>query len=161
MLAVDIDLANIGLFEVNNRNFRKRCEMCSKLRRTTPTKLPFKNIRKPTLWAKKNYSLFFFSFFCFFCILVVFFYVLKSKLYILTRLCGRVSDKNFFTWPISGNKATFFGLVTLSSKWIGLNESIPCFLPAGRSQVILPFSVMQHKQAEPRKFPKTSCNSRV
>ena len=26
------------------------------------------------------------------------------------RLCGRVSDKEIFTRPISGNKITFFGL---------------------------------------------------
>ena len=36
---------------------------------------------------------------------------LKLKIYILIhiRLCERVSDKKFFTQPISGHKTTFFG----------------------------------------------------
>ena len=50
--------------------------------------------------------------FCFFCIFVFFylFVFLKLKIYILIqiRLCGRVSDKTFFTRPISGNNTTFF-----------------------------------------------------
>ena len=46
-----------------------------------------------------------------FCVLVWCF--LKLKIYILIHiwLCGWISDKNIFTWPISRNKATcFFGL---------------------------------------------------
>ena len=37
---------------------------------------------------------------------------LKLKMYILIhiQLCVRVSDKKIFTWPISGNKTTFFCL---------------------------------------------------
>ena len=63
------------------------------------------------------FLLFFFGFFCFsiffsfFCFLIcVFFFCLKQKIFILIhmRLCGRVSDENFFIWPISGNKTTFF-----------------------------------------------------
>ena len=43
---------------------------------------------------------------------VVFSLFLKLKIYILRhiRLCGRVSERKVFTRPISGNKATFFGL---------------------------------------------------
>ena len=60
-----------------------------------------------------RYFLFFFNFFCFFCILAffgLFVCFLKLNLYILIqiRLYGRVSDKNFFTQPISGNKTTYF-----------------------------------------------------
>ena len=56
---------------------------------------------------------FFFSFFCFFlysCFFCLFVCFLKLKTCILIhiRLCGRVSDKNSFTWPISGNNTTFF-----------------------------------------------------
>ena len=31
-----------------------------------------------------------------------------------TYTCGWVSDKNIFTWSISGNKITFSGLITLA-----------------------------------------------
>ena len=51
--------------------------------------------------------------FAFLCILVLFFCLfvcfLKLKIYILIQiwLCGWVSDKKFFTRPVSGNKAIF------------------------------------------------------
>ena len=39
---------------------------------------------------------------------------LNLKIYILhIRLCGRVSDKNFFTRPISGNKTIFLALLNV------------------------------------------------
>ena len=65
-----------------------------------------------------RYFLFFFNLFYFFCILAffgLFVCFLKLNLYILIqiRLYGRVSDKNFFTQPISGNKTTFFGSTLL------------------------------------------------
>ena len=69
----------------------------------------------------RRYYFFFFSFYCFFVLLFFCFclYVsfLKLKICILVhiQLCGRVSDKNFFTLPISWNKTTFFGL----SVWVG------------------------------------------
>ena len=49
----------------------------------------------------------------FFCLFVWCF--LKLKMYILIHIwiCGRVSDKKISTWPISGNKTSFFGLNTL------------------------------------------------
>ena len=72
----------------------------------------------------QRYSFFFFSLFCsfwflfFFCLLVSLFVCcfLKLKVCILMhiRLCRRVSDKNFFTRPISGNKTTFFDTLSLS-----------------------------------------------
>ena len=48
--------------------------------------------------------MFFFVFLFYFFVCVCF---LKLKIYILIHiwLCGRVSDKNFFTRPVSGNKA--------------------------------------------------------
>ena len=60
----------------------------------------------------RRYSLFFCSLFCFFCsffLFCLFVRFLKLKIYILIliRLCGRVSDKIFFTWPISGIKTPF------------------------------------------------------
>ena len=64
-------------------------------------------------------SLFFFSFFCFLVFLFVFPFFdclfLKLKIYILIYiwLCRRVSDKIFFTQPISGNKTTFFGNISV------------------------------------------------
>ena len=45
------------------------------------------------------------------CVCVVFF---EKKICIFSYtfdLCGRVGDKKIFTWPISGNKTTFFGLM--------------------------------------------------
>ena len=55
-------------------------------------------------------SLVSFAFFdsCFSCWFLCCF--LKLKMYILVqiRLCGWLSDKTTFTWPISGNKTTFF-----------------------------------------------------
>ena len=63
-------------------------------------------------------DIFFISFFCFFCLVgggvffLLFFFVFffKLKIYnpIHIGLCGRVSDKNLFTRPFSGNKTTFF-----------------------------------------------------
>ena len=49
-----------------------------------------------------------------FCLLVIFvFFFLKLKIYILIhiRLYERMSNKTFFTRPVSGNKTTFFGLI--------------------------------------------------
>ena len=64
---------------------------------------------------------FFVSCFLFVCLFVCFFFLFvclldvlwNKKMYILIYiwLCGRVSDKIFFTGPISGNKTTFFGLM--------------------------------------------------
>ena len=54
---------------------------------------------------------FFCFFFCFFVFLFFFlFCFLKLEIYILIhiQLCGQVSDKIFFTEPISRNKTTFF-----------------------------------------------------
>ena len=53
----------------------------------------------------------FFVFLFFFLFLSLFACFLKLKTYILIHIrpCGRVSDKMFFTLPISGNKTTFFG----------------------------------------------------
>ena len=72
-----------------------------------------------------------FSFLCFFFFLAFLYYCLffllvcflKLKIYILKhiRLCGRVSDKYFFTRSFFGNKTTFFGLV---SKHIFVDSSI-------------------------------------
>ena len=65
----------------------------------------------------RRYSLFFF---CFLCLLSLLFFAclficcfLKLKMYILIhiRLCGRVSYKKIFTWPISGNQTSFLGLI--------------------------------------------------
>ena len=55
-------------------------------------------------------SCFLFVCFLFVCLLDV---LWNKKMYILIHiwLCGRVSDKIFFTRPISGNKTTFFGLI--------------------------------------------------
>ena len=68
--------------------------------------LIFFNLRD-TLFSSLVSLAFLYSCFCF-CSFVCF---LKLKIYILIHvgLCGRVSDKNFFTRPISGNKTTFFG----------------------------------------------------
>ena len=44
-----------------------------------------------------------------FCVLAcLFFFWLKIYGLIHIWLCGRVSDKTIFSWPISGNKTTFF-----------------------------------------------------
>ena len=58
---------------------------------------------------------FFFGFFCFL-FLCVWFFCLKQKIYILIHiwLCGRVSDEEIFTRPISGNKTTIFFLALLT-----------------------------------------------
>ena len=70
----------------------------------------------------QRYYLFLFSFFCFFCILVFFLFLcvcfLKLKIYILIHipLCGRVSDKNVFTRPISRNN-TIFGVNPNAGKY--------------------------------------------
>ena len=58
-----------------------------------------------------------FSLFCFLpsCF---FLFVFKLKIYILIRirLCGGVVDRKKFTWPISRNNTTFFGLNAMSAK---------------------------------------------
>ena len=73
----------------------------------------------------RSYSLFFFSFFSFFwslfccccCLFVCCF--LKLKMYILIHiwLSERVSDKNFFTRPISESKTTFLVLRKWQKIW--------------------------------------------
>ena len=87
--------------------------------------------KKICTWAAANlfissillrYYLFFFSFFWFICILaflllVCCFSKLKICILIHIRLCGRVSDKKMFAWPISGNKTTFFFALTNSCFW--------------------------------------------
>ena len=65
------------------------------------------------------------------------------------RLCGRVSDKNIFLRPISGNKATFFwlkvefGRVILSKistsrgeLWNHLSTELPEFAQKAETEII-------------------------
>ena len=51
-----------------------------------------------------------FFLFLFFCLFACFFKLIINIL-IHIRLCSRVSDAKMFSRPISGNKATFFGLM--------------------------------------------------
>ena len=60
-----------------------------------------------------------FCFFVFCFCLYVSFLKLKVCILIHIQLYGRVSDKNFFTLPISGNKTTFFGLIV----WVGSRDN--------------------------------------
>ena len=45
---ISFNLANIYLFNVNNRSTRKRCEICSKLTIKIPE-------RRPSLWCLKKF----------------------------------------------------------------------------------------------------------
>ena len=60
-------------------------------------------------------SLVYFAFLILVFLLLFVWCFLNLKMYILMhiRLCGRVSDK-VFTWPISGNKTTFFSVWTIA-----------------------------------------------
>ena len=46
---------------------------------------------------------------CFFMLVCVCFLKLRKYVLIHIRLCASVNDKKIFTWPIFGNKTTFFG----------------------------------------------------
>ena len=71
------------------------------------------------------YSCFFFFFW-----LVCLFLKLKAYILIHIRPCGRVSDKIFFTLPISGNKTTFFGFKRMRRRgFLLLLQGFESFLP--------------------------------